>query len=330
MVGTDMIFIDSTIEELWAEDTTITKINTTVEDTHLDEESALQIQWSLRVRIIDEDGEPVEDAVVLIYDAFDNLVSVQNTDSEGWITAINVIEKEEGATTTLIYNPYSIQVIKGKAEDTQTITVDGDTENVISLQTGAIESAEAAFPWFLAFFLVIGAFVAIGIGGIAIEVMKYGLLVFFLPLYSRIKKREMLEQPIRHRIQGYIIGNPGAHYGLIKQDLGIPNGQLVYHLNQLTKAHLVYSREDGIRKRFFPVALPVPKSGKILLTKVQKEILDVVEESSGANQKEIASSMGVSRQVAGYHLTKMEEKGYVRKELEGRETRYFPLENANA
>ena len=55
--------------------------------------------------------------------------------------------------------------------------------------------------------------------------------------------------------------------------------------------------------------------------------MDVVQESSGANQKEIATSMGVSRQVAGYHLTKMEEKGFVRKELEGRETRYYPLEN---
>jgi DNA-binding MarR family transcriptional regulator len=187
--------------------------------------------------------------------------------------------------------------------------------------------SEPVFPFLL---LIIGGFIcAIGVGTLLTEVGKWALISLFIPLYSRIKKEELLDQPIRYKIHGYLIGKPGAHFGSIKQDLHIPNGQLVYHLKKLMKADLIYSREDGIKKRFYPK--DVPKIAADQQYKGTEEmILEFLGNNSGANQKEIASSLGVSRQVVGYHLNKMEEKGVVRKELEGRETRYYPLENADA
>jgi predicted transcriptional regulator len=110
---------------------------------------------------------------------------------------------------------------------------------------------------------------------------------------------------------------------LIKDDLDLGSGQLVYHLKQLEEAHMVYSREDGVKKRFYPADAPRSKKVTPNISDIQEEILGVVEDNSGIAQKKIASSVGISRQVAGYHLTKMAQKGLIDKEVVGRETRYY-------
>jgi predicted transcriptional regulator len=200
----------------------------------------------------------------------------------------------------------------------------GEDVDALLLKSPMIEPAFS----FLLFFIV-GSILVISIGSFFTEIGKWTLLMLFLPLYSRIKKEELLNQPIRYKIHGYLIGNPGAHFGLIKQDLGIPNGQLAYHLRQMMKAQLIYSKEDGIRKRFYPADIPKSKGGEHYFSDIQEKILGVVKRNSGISQKRIASSIGISRQVAGYHLTKMEQEGVIEKEVVGRESRYYTSESSS-
>jgi predicted transcriptional regulator len=181
---------------------------------------------------------------------------------------------------------------------------------------------EPVFP-FLLMFIIAGVFIAVGLGGLLTEIGKWALLSLFIPLYSRIKKEKLLDQPIRFKIHGYIIGNPGAHFGLIKQALEIPNGQLVYHLKRLMQAKMIYAKEDGIRKRFYPVDFPKLQIEEYYLTDTEEKILNVIEKNSGISQKMVASKMGISRQVAGYHLAKMEQIEVIKKEIVGRESRYY-------
>jgi parallel beta-helix repeat protein len=329
VIDTPMIFFDSVIEELWLIDSTVIVVNTIIEESHLDATSGIEVRWSLQIEVLDDEGNPMEGAAVLVYDGFDSLVSTQVTDSDGLTEIVLVIDTFEDYLSTITYNPYQINVTKGSLENTSTITIDHDTVLTITLQDkgSVIKPAGSVFPWALVF--LIGFIAAMGISGLAIEIFKYGLISLFLPLYSRIKKEELLDQPIRYKIHGYLIGKPGAHFGLIKQDLHIPNGQLVYHLKKLMKADLIYSREDGIKKRFYPKEFPKLANDQQYIG-TEEMILGVLKNNSGANQKEIASSLGVSRQVVGYHLNKMEEKGVVRKELKGRIIRYFPLESSDA
>jgi parallel beta-helix repeat protein len=324
-----MIFFDSTIKELWLKDSNITKFNTTVESSHLDEGSNVEARWFLYIRVVDEEGKPIEGAAVLVYDAYDSLISTHTTNSEGWTDSIQVIENLQSSTSSKSYNPYRIMVVKDSFTNTSMVIVEEDTDMVISLEKGGaiIKPSGPAFPWGLV--ILVGFVGAIGIGGLCIEVLKYGLWLFFLPLYIRIKKEKLLDQPTRHKIHGYIIGNPGAHFGLIKQDLGIPNGQLVHHLRQLTRAHIIYSQVDGTRKRFYPVDYPKPKSGEHYFNDTQEKILEVIENNSGISQKKVASSVGISRQVAGYHLSKMEQKGVLKKKVIGRETKYYASKRYN-
>jgi len=197
--------------------------------------------------------------------------------------------------------------------------LNGDEINALLLKRPV---GEPAFPILL--FVIVGCFCAIGAVGILTEVGKWGLLILFLPLYTRIKKEELLDQPTRYKIYGYIIGNPGAHFGLIKAELELGSGQLVYHLRQLQKANMIYSREDGVKKRFYPAHVPKPRRGIPHISDIQEKILGIIKNNSGISQKKVASSVGISRQVAGYHLAIMEDKGIIKKEVVGRNARYYP------
>ncbi len=326
LTDTEMIIYDSTIKELSLVDSNIKLYKTTLDKYHLEGTSSLEVLWFLQIRVVDDEGIPIEGAAVLVYDAYDALVSTHITDSEGgteWILAIVTLEN---STSTIVYNPYRIEVTKGSLMNTSVITIEGDTAMVVSLQSEEviIKPAGPAFP--LGLVILIGFIGAIGVSGLCIEVMKYGLLTLFLPLYSRIKRERLLDQPTRERIYGYIIGVPGAHFGLIKEELALGSGQLVHHLKQLQDAHLIYSREDGIKKRFYPMEISRPKSRVPHFSEIQEKILGIIKNNSGIGQKRIASSIGISRQVAGYHLTKMERKGLIEKEVIGRESRYYPSE----
>ncbi len=331
LIECEMIFFNSTIKELWLIDSNITKINTTVEDYHLEANSKLEVKWFLRIRIVDEEGEPIENATVLIYDAYDNIITAQTSDSGGWVRWIQVTENFQNSTSTVSYNPFRIIVLFESLTNSSEISVLEDTTVTISLERKeAIQmpAGSSPFPWDL--IIAVGFICAISLGGIFIEIIKYGILTLFIPLYSRIKKGEMLDQPTRFKIYGYIIGNPGANYGLIKQELALPNGQLVHHIRQLMHAHLIYSTEDGIRKRFYPVDFPKHKTGEHYFTILQEKILGIIKENSGISQKRIANSTGISRQVASYHLKIMEQVGAIKKEIVGRERKYYPSENSSA
>jgi predicted transcriptional regulator len=183
---------------------------------------------------------------------------------------------------------------------------------------------EPGIPLFL--FFILGTVLSLGAIGLLTEIGKWAVLSFFIALYSRIKKEDILDQPIRYKIHGFILGNPGAHFGLIKHVLDLPNGQLVHHLNQLTRTNLIYSKVDGAKKRFYPVNYPKSKDNEHFFSNLQEKILGTIKENSGISQKKVASQIGISRQVAGYHLTIMEQEGVIKKEVVGRETKYYPSE----
>jgi predicted transcriptional regulator len=216
---------------------------------------------------------------------------------------------------------------------------DGITDSSIDLETGLSgdevdallyksPAPESVFPIFL--FIMICSFCAIGVGTLLTEVGKWALISMILPLYTRLKKEELLDQPTRYKIYGYILGNPGAYFLLMRQVLELGSGQLVYHLKQLEDAELIYSRIDGAKKRFYPANVPKPKDGTHHFSDIEEKMLGIIKDNSGIVQKKIAYKMGVSRQVAGYHLTNMARSGVINKEVDGRKTRYYLVKESSA
>lgn len=156
------------------------------------------------------------------------------------------------------------------------------------------------------------------------EAGKYGLLkTFFVPLYSRLKKDEMLDHFVRGQIYGYIMSHPGEHYNHIKNKLEVTNGTLSHHLRALEFQGYIKSQRDGTYKRFYPTDMKIPRTKGIQLSDLQIGIVDAIRQSPGISQKEIAKREGISQQSISYNLTLLERMGILDSSRDGVRKKYY-------
>jgi len=152
------------------------------------------------------------------------------------------------------------------------------------------------------------------------ETGRYTSLQFlFLPLFTKIRKKHPLENKMRELIYEYVTLYPGENYTAIKKTLGLANGTLVYHLSILKKENLIRAVSEGRYKRFYPVDSDKLDKTKIyedegtqMLTELQKKIIEKIGEEPEISQVEVAKSLGVSRQLVNYHITKLVKAGVLK------------------
>jgi DNA-binding MarR family transcriptional regulator len=199
----------------------------------------------------------------------------------------------------------------------------------ISMQTNVeIPESPLPTPWWLSFwFISLIGFVAVGTGLAiffgATEIGYYGLLSLFLPLYVRIKKKDVLNHVARCQIYGYIQANPGAHYNAIIMDLKMQNGVTAYHLQVLEREGYIKSYRDGMYKRFYPMEMKIEHK-KLHLSHIQKSILHELHRHPGISQKNLAKLLDESKQVINYHVKILEDVGLIKCERGSRTTALFP------
>jgi len=156
------------------------------------------------------------------------------------------------------------------------------------------------------------------------EVGRYAFMnTFFLPLYSRLKKDEMLDHFVRGQIYGFIMSHPGEHYNHIKSKLEVTNGTLSHHLRALEFQGYIKSQRDGTYKRFYPTDMKIPRTKGIKLSDLQLCIVDSIRQSPGISQKEIARMEGISQQSVSYNLSVLERMGILNSYRDGIRKSYF-------
>src|SRR5437867_3506095 len=157
------------------------------------------------------------------------------------------------------------------------------------------------------------------------EFGRYGAFkALIFPLYSRLKKEEVLDHFVRGQIYGYIVSHPGQHYNLMRQDLKVTNGTLSHHLRTLEMMGFVKSVRDGVFKRFYPIEMSVPQDRGVKLSDLQASILEMIRPGSGPTQADIAGRLAVTQQTVSYNLRTLSREGAIRMEKDGRNTRYYP------
>jgi len=170
--------------------------------------------------------------------------------------------------------------------------------------------------------------VAILIGLVESLKVKF-LSIFLVPLYSRIKKDEVLDNFTRGAIFGFIVANPGAHYNLIKQELMLNNGAIIYHLDILERKGYISSEKAGIFKKYYPKGFK--KEGGILetLTDLQRRIFHEIKANPGVSQKEIAGLMNITARALNYHIKTLLKSQLILLERVGRRTLCFITETVH-
>lgn len=160
------------------------------------------------------------------------------------------------------------------------------------------------------------------------ENWRYGLLKFMVvPLYTKLKRDEVLDNFTRGRLYGMIEDNPGIHYTQLKRKAGLGNSTLAFHLAVLEREEFVRSELDGAFKRFYPRNAQI--TDEVMdLSVVQQRILHIVRNSPGVTQTEIADAAGVSKRVVNYHIDMMARALLLRVERDGKRTRCYEREDS--
>ncbi|HYS72345.1 MAG TPA: FG-GAP-like repeat-containing protein, partial [Thermoplasmata archaeon] len=161
------------------------------------------------------------------------------------------------------------------------------------------------------------------------ENAKFAFLLFFLPLYTKIKRERVLDHFVRGQIFGYIQANPGEHYNAIKEALGLTNGSLAHHLRTLEREQFIKSKRYGLYRRFYPMNYRMPADDVYQPNEIQTTILAVIREHPGITQKEIAGRLTLTPPTVNYHIAVLSHRRLILVERRGRSTHCTIIEGAS-
>jgi predicted transcriptional regulator len=167
--------------------------------------------------------------------------------------------------------------------------------------------------------VAIGFIGFIGFTEVGLLMVLWGLL---MPLFTRLKRDQVLNQFTRGEIFGFIKANPGVHLTAIKENLGLANGVLAYHLKVLIREEFIVARSEGGYKRFYPRDMRVPRK-RVHFTRLQLDIVEKLSLHPGSTQASLARMLGESKQVINYNVGVLVAAGVVRVEREGSKTLLF-------
>ena len=128
---------------------------------------------------------------------------------------------------------------------------------------------------------------------------------------------DLLEQPTRARIVEHLRLLPGDHFRSIVRTLQLSLGTARHHLAVLRKSGLVFSETIGGKLRYFSVvkgsASPMNETFKQYwkYRDLRARVWSTVLREKESRPSGVAARLGVSRQVAAYHLICLMELGLV-------------------
>lgn len=148
------------------------------------------------------------------------------------------------------------------------------------------------------------------------------LALLLAPLYTRLRKRDLLDNPTRERIREHVEANPGVRYRELQRALTLQNGALAHHLRILLREKLVEETREGHSVRFF---LPGARPDAPLDT--GERVIAFLREAPGATGADVARALAISSSLAGYHLERLADQGRIRRERQGGAVRAWARED---
>jgi DNA-binding transcriptional ArsR family regulator len=161
--------------------------------------------------------------------------------------------------------------------------------------------------------------------GIKLEFIRYKLLLLIIPLYSKLKKKD-IEQGVRYEIMGYLKAKPGANYTELKNNLDLHDGSLVHHLGILEREEKIYSKKVGKYKLFYISAYRRQPTIGTYLSPFQQRILEIISRNPGIVPKTLSKMLDRSQTDMSYHLSELTRSGFLEKKKRGRNTHYYLVE----
>lgn len=128
-----------------------------------------------------------------------------------------------------------------------------------------------------------------------------------------------LDHPTRRRIYEHLLSLPGDHFRSIVRSLRLGLGTARHHLDVLARRGLVHEETRNGRRRFYPNGAGAEPQRNRLFEKhweyrdLRLRVLFAVQRLGDARPVTVGAALGISRQLAAYHLSRLHEAGYLRK-----------------
>lgn len=128
-----------------------------------------------------------------------------------------------------------------------------------------------------------------------------------------------LDHPTRRRIYEHLLALPGDHFRSIARSLGLGMGVTRHHLDALISRDRVYADKSSGRIRYYVKASPAQLEMNDLYARhwrlrgTRARVLRMVQKMDAATPTRVARVMGISRQLAAYHLSQLTKAGVLRR-----------------
>jgi predicted transcriptional regulator len=137
-----------------------------------------------------------------------------------------------------------------------------------------------------------------------------------------------IELEARRRIYEHVVANPGTHLRAIQDALGMPMGQLEYHLRYLEHAAVLESKADRYYKRFYPREMGATDRRLIaaLRQEMPRRIVLLLIQSPGVDHKTVQQRMGLGASTTSFYMRDLIDKEVVARRREGRRSLYWVVD----
>jgi DNA-binding MarR family transcriptional regulator len=132
---------------------------------------------------------------------------------------------------------------------------------------------------------------------------------FMAPLYLRIPEPELLNSSLRAQIFSFVERNPGATFSQIQARVRAAPGTVQHHLRVLVRGEVLRKVRTGKFTRYYPANTPANR-----LSPPEEKVVMALFKEGPVTQADLAKLLGMSRQLVHYHVSKLEDRGYVVKQ----------------
>lgn len=253
-------------------------------------------------------------------------------------TASAVVDEGTAPLDATLGLAASVDVETGPAPET---FAEGTPSAPLSRGDGASPTAwvaEAAAPaaGVTLFALLLGA-LALGLDGLRLAQLRLtgalgralrfvaGPALAAIPLFSRIERGQVMDNPVRARVHEIIATEPGLSLSQVSLRAGIAWGTAVHHLRRLEAHGVVVSQSQHPHRRYFIANTPAAAqraSMAVVMHPTARRIAEFVAQTPGTDQSGICQALGLKNPAASKHLGRFEADGLVLSQRTGRSRHY--------
>ncbi|MFX1275421.1 MAG: winged helix-turn-helix transcriptional regulator [Promethearchaeota archaeon] len=143
----------------------------------------------------------------------------------------------------------------------------------------------------------------------------------------RLSLDDVLENENRNKIIDIILDEPGIHFNELLRKTDLAAGNLVWHLEILSKYKIIGKKDIGRYVAYFPYYPKNPISNldlKLQKSKLTLQILEMIEEKPGIWNSIIKKKMNVDHKTIYYHTSKLIELNLIIVKKDGRKKKFYP------